>query len=113
MAVRDASQQVQVVVDDRGVDRHARRVDDARVRHAQQHQQAQQPFLVVRRALNLGDDVGVETEAGDDDDRPRGEAVGEHAAEERAEAPLQLGKPAALGLRSRSWMAHGCPGCEP
>jgi len=104
--VRDAGQQMQVVVDDRGVYRNAGRVDDARVRHSKQQQQAQQAFLVVRNALHLGHDVGVETEARHDDDRPRGEAIGEDAPVERSKALLQLGEPAALVLRSRFRMAH-------
>ena len=59
MTVRDAAEEMEIVIDDRRVDRNAGGIDHAGPGHTQQEQQAQHPLLVVWRAGDLGDDVRV------------------------------------------------------
>ena len=63
VAERDAGEQVQVVVHDRGGDLLAGQVDEARARHPEQHQHAEQPLLVVVHAGDLRQLVRVHREA--------------------------------------------------
>jgi hypothetical protein len=64
VAERHAGEEVQEVVDDRRRDGLARDEDQVGAGHAQQHQHAQQPLLVVVHARDLGQLLRVEREAG-------------------------------------------------
>src|SRR5918998_4761487 len=68
VAERDAREEVQEVVYDRRRDGLARDEDEVGAGHAQQHQHAQQPLLVVVHARDLRQLLRVEREAGDHHD---------------------------------------------
>src|ERR671913_1101302 len=86
---RDARQEMQVIVHYGRRDVLARDVDDVGAGQPQEHQHAQQPFLVVVRAGDLRHLLDVEREAGHHHDRLRGARVGDHAPRQRSELRLQ------------------------
>ena len=80
----NAGQQIQVVVDDDVRNRRRGHENDARVRHAQQHQHAQLAFFVVTRAGDFGEHVGIQAEPRNHDHGARHQRVVLHAFEQRA-----------------------------
>jgi hypothetical protein len=86
---RHALHHVEVVVHDQRVQRLARDVHQARVRHAQQEQHRELPLLVVQRTGDARQGVLVERQARDDDDGARREPVLEDALHEPWQPALQ------------------------
>ena len=129
MTGRNTGQQVQIVVDNGRRERGAGDIDDVGAWKAQQHEQAQQPFLIVRGTHQLAQFVAVERHARNHHDRLRGMPIEEDAPEQLGQSTLQLGEALQLVGRARGrigrcvarWNAwhvddrccrktlHGCP----
>ncbi len=103
VAERYAREEVQVVVHDRRGDRLARHVDQVGARPAQQHQQAQQPLLVMAHAADLRQLLGVKGEARNNHDGLEGARIRECPAEQRRQPSLQLLEAPTLLLGGGGW----------
>ena len=87
-----ATDQPQVVIDDLRHNWLARYVDDARCREPQQHEKAEEAFLVASCTRELRELLVVERHARDHDDGSRRRWIWEHAPEHRCKPALQLGE---------------------
>ena len=101
----DSGQELQVVIDDAGMDRLGGDVDHLRARLPQKQQQEQEPLL-VRLHLGAREDRGVERHRGDDDDRLRVLAHCLDGLPERDELGLEAVE-ARLGLAGRNPQVAG------
>ena len=98
MGVRQARQEAEIVADRRFGHRLAGDEHDRGAGQAQEEEHAQHALLVVVRARDPCEHVGVEAEAGQDEDRPRCRGVGLQARVGTREAGLQLLEAGPLGV---------------
>ena len=96
------AQQAQVVLHDGGIQWPAGQQDEARAGHPQQTEHAQVALLVVERAANPRQLLGIEAQARNDYDRARRERVAAGGPEKSGQPGLKLGK--ACQFPGRSWL---------
>ncbi len=89
---RDPLQHAEVVVDDRLGQRLAGDIDEARSGHPQQQQHAQVALLVVKRAGDAGELLGIEAQCWHHHDGPRCRRVVEDVPEQDRQPLLQRGE---------------------